>query len=168
MSVGVNKMPTIVPSNTLNRFWGKVKITANPTICWEWAGSTNKMGYGYITIKNDEGKFVKFKAHRISYYLHYNKDPHSLLVMHKCDNPKCCNPQHLDIGTDKTNADDREVKGRGNKGESNGHAKWTENQILEMRRLYSEGISTKELAEKYGTYANSIYCIVTKRYWKHI
>lgn len=77
--------------------------------CWLWTGAKNKQGYGHLKIK---GK--TYRAHRVSYELFNGKIPPGFLVMHKCDNPLCVNPNHLKLGTHKDNTQDMMEKGRDN------------------------------------------------------
>jgi len=168
MAQGLHKMP-IVSEKRCNDFWGRVKITANSDKCWEWGRNCNDKGYGYYYIgEKSQGIAAKYKAHRLAYFLHYKKDPEHLIVQHKCDNPKCCNPFHLELGTDKTNSDDKISKGRHANGEKNGHAILTEKEVLEIRKLHLEGISYNKISEIYNMKPNHIACIVLKRIWKHI
>lgn len=88
------------------------KVAVNlETGCWEWTGARHKQGYGKQTIKRSEQQV--FPAHRLAamVYLGFSIDSEEL-VCHKCDNPPCCNPEHLFIGDWKANADDMVAKGR--------------------------------------------------------
>ncbi|TXH09407.1 MAG: HNH endonuclease [Spirochaetes bacterium] len=83
--------------------------SVNPTDieeCWLWTGRTDKHGYGTIS----EGR--NYRAHRVSYVIHFGKIDNGLLVCHHCDNPSCVNPLHLFLGTIKDNNRDRDNKGR--------------------------------------------------------
>jgi hypothetical protein len=62
--------------------------------CHEWTGHRIKWGYGSFRVGNS----VK-KAHRVAYEIHVAPIPHGMLVLHSCDNPACCNPNHLSLGT---------------------------------------------------------------------
>lgn len=75
--------------------------------CWEWTGSLWSNGYGRLRYDNKHQR-----AHRVSYLLHKGLIPDGLLVCHTCDNPKCINPKHLFLGTNKDNMDDADKKGR--------------------------------------------------------
>jgi hypothetical protein len=75
--------------------------------CIEYAGYVNKDGYGRLRAGGD-----KILAHRLSYEHNVGEIPEGLLVLHKCDNPSCVNPDHLFLGTDKDNHDDAIAKGR--------------------------------------------------------
>lgn len=75
--------------------------------CWEWQGATNGHGYGQLGYN---GK--RTTAHRLSYELSNGEIPAGVLVRHTCDNPPCCNPAHLILGTHLDNAADRVARGR--------------------------------------------------------
>lgn len=76
--------------------------------CWEWQGSRDKRSnYGRIGIA-----MGKYFAHRVAWMIHTGKDPIGWHVCHQCDNPCCVRPDHLFLGTDKTNLQDMARKGR--------------------------------------------------------
>lgn len=165
----------------VERFWEKVEKTEG---CWEWTGATNndtKSGSGkrgYIGVGNK----VK-RASRVAWELTYGEIPDNLFVCHHCDNSLCVRPDHLFLGTHKENMNDRDAKGRvahGAKhgwakhpelvlrGSATGSAKFTEEQVLEIRKLYKQGVSQKELVDKYNAGRSTIHAIVHRRTWKHI
>lgn len=89
------------------RFWEKIIKSFNPEECWQWKGGTAG-GYGKFSLNSR-----KIIAHRYSYMLHNNCSiPDDVRVCHSCDNPVCCNPNHLWLGTDSDNVKDRQDKGR--------------------------------------------------------
>jgi hypothetical protein len=88
------------------RFWEKVK-KSDTNDCWEWQSTTNNKGYGTISIKGRSRL-----AHRFSYEIHNGSIPNGLNVLHRCDNPLCCNPAHLFLGTQRDNIADMVAKGR--------------------------------------------------------
>lgn len=104
----------LIGSKARIRFWSKVDkngpIHHELGQCWVWVGQTVN-GYGVMTICG-----TTFYTHRLSYIEENGSIPAGLIVMHKCDNRVCVNPEHLTIGTHQDNTDDREEKGRGLKG----------------------------------------------------
>ena len=145
----------------LKRFWSKVNRTKNG--CWEWAGSTHK-GYGEIRLNNKT-----WRAHILSYRLFNTDYKQGLCVRHKCDNPGCVNPKHLELGTTQQNTQDRVDRGRSAIGSRNGKAKLTAEDVLEIRELYTTGNYThKQLAEQFNIGRNGIWSILNRRTWRHI
>ena len=124
--------------------------------CIEWAGYRTVDGYGHIKIK---GKI--WKTHRLSYTLFIGGIPEGKCVLHKCDNPACCNPNHLFLGDWNDNNKDRATKGRSAVGERSGRAKLTDYQVGQVRELYSTGEYTQvSLGYKYGVSSHQIGMIV--------
>jgi hypothetical protein len=79
--------------------------------CWEWKGATNAKGYGRVRIN---GRLEL--AHRVAFAIWKGTtvltDVGSLLVLHSCDNPRCCNPEHLRLGSYSDNNADMIARGR--------------------------------------------------------
>lgn len=100
--------PVTHNSPPAKRFWAGVDTTGD---CWVWKGSKAGAGYGVLGID-----YKSVYAHRFSYELHFGPIPDNLCVLHKCDNPPCVNPDHLFLGTQLDNMDDRNRKGRTHKG----------------------------------------------------
>lgn len=79
--------------------------------CWEWLGRKNHHGYGRIALK---GMGASHMCHRVSWAMTRGEVREGDLVLHKCDNRICCNPEHLFIGTHRDNSKDMQSKGRSN------------------------------------------------------
>lgn len=153
------------------RFWAKVDVKGNLDECWEWQASVNiKNGYGIFGINKKN-----YSSHRIVWILENGQIPEddsyfkTLHVLHKCDNPSCCNPHHLFLGTQKDNMKDKSNKNRQLNGEKHGVHKLTEQQVLEIRQKYIPRIySQYKLAEEYNISRPQISFIVNNKQWKHI
>lgn len=141
------------------RFWSKVK-TGNLAHCWPWRGSKSDMGYGCY-------KFLGATraAHRIAYAIATESWPEDMVVRHRCDNPSCCNPSHLKIGTHADNVADRVRRKRSAYGERAGRAKLTEAQVLSIADDPRDAIT---IAKDYPVSVDTIRSIKQKRIWKHL
>lgn len=96
--------------NTKDKFFAKLKLNSLNG-CLEYTGTLDRKGYGEFSY---EGK-IRF-AHRLAYYFENGDFDQTMLVCHSCDNPKCCNPVHLFLGTHEDNMRDMVAKGRSTKG----------------------------------------------------
>ena len=136
-----------------------------PEECWEWQGQGLKTGYGAFSIGSKN-----YRAHRLSYSLAKGEIPEGKIICHSCDNRKCVNPKHLWLGTDKTNAEDREAKGRGVRlhGKDNPASKLTNSDILKIRLRDAEGISSRKIAALMGVNKSTISRLLLGETWAHI
>lgn len=143
---------------------GKFNEVPTASGCLEWVRYKNPAGYGQVRVNNK-----LWLAHRLVYTKCIADIPEGLIVMHECDNPACINPEHLKLGTHQLNVADKELKGRGNKGGANPMAKFTTEQVIEIRRRYAEGnISYAQLGREYGVNRSCIFKIVNKLHWTSI
>lgn len=133
--------------------WEKLEEEYAPMMddrgCWEWMGALNRKGYGIRTYYFPGRVQKNMTLHRVMYEKYKGPIPKGMLVCHSCDNPRCGNPGHLWLGTDRDNARDRESKGRGRQpaGERNGHALCSNTTAEVVRQMANAGIPRKELEE---------------------
>ena len=130
----------MIEQKYIDRFWTKVDKSID---CWTWTAGKMPTGYGMFNVN---GK--NYGAHRISVVLD-GRDPTGYVVMHTCDNPSCVRPDHLIVATQKDNMIDMSKKGRSHtnqaRGIDSGRHKLTEEEVIEIRRLYSIGDTKKSL-----------------------
>ena len=136
------------------------------TGCIEWQGSRDKCGYGRIW----RGGGLYGATHRFAYELKRGSIPDGLHVLHKCDNPPCCNDDHLFVGTNADNTADKVSKGRQArlKGEDQPNSKLTAGDVIELRRLFASGLSTRKAAVLFGVHRSTAKDIKTRRSWAHL
>ena len=122
--------------------------------CWEWKGTRNAAGYGFITC----GTRFWF-AHRLSLHLALGTVPRDSDVLHRCDNPPCVNPAHLYLGNDSDNQRDvAKRSGRTNQ-------RLTPNDVREIRRRHANGEGMPELARAFGVTRSNVSCVVRRISW---
>lgn len=134
------------------------------TDCWVWQGPIHSSGYGAIHY----GGRCRI-ASRVSWEIHNNQPfPKGKVACHSCDNRPCVNPYHIWPGTRQDNNADMVEKQRQARGEQNHKAKLTEHEVLEIRKLYSEGHRQPVLAMQFRVASCTIWAIVHRKTWSHI
>lgn len=183
-----------------DRFYSRYVVDSESG-CWLWMGNKHKDGYGVICGKIDGVRYVKagvnMLAHRASWILHYgdiqdNGEYHGTVVMHKCDNPSCVNPEHLMLGSQKDNVHDAISKRRNIpiratniekarikkrtakakidqteifKGENNANAKLTEDDVRKIKKLMADGIKRMHICSMFKITKSALYAIHSGRNW---
>jgi hypothetical protein len=128
-----------IKTNAKERFWQYVEKT---DYCWLWKGGGIRYGKFYDGIQD-------ILAHRYSYELHYGKIDNGLYVCHKCDNPKCVNPNN-------------------SCGEKNVNSKLREEDVLEIRKLVDAGVTGTKIAKQFHIHHATVYDIKNRKIWTHI
>lgn len=144
-------------NHDLSRFYSKVYCDPN-TGCFLWFGSVNNVGYGSFSIKVD-GKHSMRLAHRLSWEIQRGPIPEGLCVLHRCDTPRCVNPDHLFLGTKLDNNRDASRKGR----HGRGTAKISIAQAEMIRKCSEGGVSGRQLAKEFGLSPARISQIINQR-----
>ena len=136
----------------LDRFWSKVEKTQG---CWQWIGPVASHGYGRFT----RGRKWEDTAHRIAYAMSHGPIPEGMVVRHKCDNRRCCNPAHLELGSQTKNVQDMwERNGR--------KTKLTLDQAKEIKERVLAGERGIDLAAEFGVTPSTISVIKSGKQWK--
>lgn len=149
-----------------NRFRAKYVVDEG-TGCWVWTAGRTEDGYGEFRAG---GRRVL--AHRHAYTTHVGPILDDLYVLHHCDNPPCVNPDHLYLGTQFDNMQDMIARSRmpSTRGERNGRALLTEEQVQLIRSLHAPGQpgSRKRMAERFGVSESTVDAILQGRNWRHV
>lgn len=132
----------------------------SPTGCLNWTGPLTTEGYGRITFANRQ-----HTVHRLAYEIWVGEIPEGQGVLHRCDNRRCFERQHLFVGTNEDNTADRNAKGRQARGEGHARAKLTESDVRSIRASAERIV---DLAAQYGVGETAISNIRSHRSWAHV
>jgi DNA-binding XRE family transcriptional regulator len=149
------------PEMTPERFWSR---SAPDGDCWIWTGRLEH-GYGRQSYK---GKI--YKAHRLAWMLTNGAIPDGVDVCHRCDRPACVKPEHLFLASHLDNMRDMVAKGRSapisKPGARNPWAKFSDAEVLEIRRARAAGVLVQDLADRYGVSRRTIGQIALGRRYR--
>lgn len=148
-------------ANTTGRFWNMVARTQG---CWLWSGATDRHGYGVFTFGPRDQRL----AHRVAWELTNGPLAVSQCVLHDCDNPICCNPSHLFLGTRLINNQDMVQKNRQAKGTGTRQAKLTEAVVVLMRAEHTQGTPIRQLAKRFHVSPETARAAIQRQTWKHV
>lgn len=143
------------------RFWGK--LSKDVGSCWLWTAYRDAKGYGKVIIE----KRVHY-AHRIAWELTNGPIPSRLLVLHRCDIPACCNPEHLFLGTQGDNMKDMWTKGRHVPPNRRATAKLTVSDVIRIRELAATGMYQYVIAKQFGVSQTNVGQIVRRATWADV
>ena len=136
----------------------KNSVVKEPADCWMWTKCSTSEGYGRIKV---DGKVAR--THRISYEIFIGEIPEGQLIRHKCDNPACWNPSHLELGNCKENTADIWLRGRSN----SGYQKITAGIVVDIRNESFTGVSSDELAQKHELQKSYVDKIIRREVWNY-
>lgn len=152
------------------RFWSKVDRNGprHPllnTNCWQWTGCVvaryGQIGLGHPSTPGSK----RWKTHRFSWELHNGPIPEGQTVRHKCDNPLCVRPDHLEIGTQKQNVHDSILRGRRN---AFGHQKLTVDDVRVIRLQLANGLTHAEIASAFSIGRSTVTNIANNHTWSSV
>lgn len=153
------------------RFWRKVDRAAGPGACWPWTGGRKTAGYGNFCVDRRTNTFVI--AHRYAYEQVHGAIPDGMYVCHRCDNPWCCNPAHLFVGTAAENNRDMRQKGRAprvvitesrRRELSRVRGRLTEDQVRAIWGLRASRRSAMSVARELGVSYHSVHSVWRGQY----
>lgn len=140
------------------------RLVENGQGCLEFTGALDTSGYGIVWVGKNKG------AHILAYQYYKGEIPNGMLVCHHCDNPRCCNIEHLFLGTRQDNYNDMVSKNREyiRKGEEIHTCVLTEEAVLEIYKLLDEGHTQRFIGSLYGVSHSIIGQINRGVSWKHL
>lgn len=151
------------------RFWPKVQI-GSADQCWPWLAPTNGAGYGTV-FRGGKRQSNMALAHRVAFELASGQSAEGQCVCHRCDNPICCNPGHLFLGSHAENSRDMVRKGRARPGHIYGakqhSAKLTDDLVRQLRANPPAG-TMAEIGARYGLSARGINMVLRGETWRHV
>lgn len=151
------------PVDLMQRLMAKVDKSGDGG-CWNWTAAVMKKGYGVLNARR-----TYHRVHRLSYILHVGVIPEGMHVLHKCDNRRCVNPEHLFLGTQADNMTDKKLKGRAPKGSSNAAAKLKDNEVASIKTLLARGSCSQPfLARWFNVSQSAIHMIARGKNWSHL
>jgi hypothetical protein len=155
----------MVDAENFVRFMRHVELGPEVGSCWIWTGNKPDGRYGHFSV---DGKTTK--AHRWIYEQFYCQLADAEIVRHKCDNPPCVNPAHLQCGSFSDNTRDAIERGRwpDRQGEKHPLARLSESDVLTIRRRAACGETQNTLAIEYGLSRQHIGKIVRRENWRHV
>lgn len=138
------------------------------TGCIEWVKHINPDGYGMLWFNRGANR-----SHRVSWIVHNGEIPEGMHVLHKCDNRKCINPEHLFLGTNADNvadkvSKDRQARNNAPKGEDSGKTILTNDDVLMIKHYIKRGDTYRSLAMLFGVTIGTICNIKKGRSWSHL
>jgi hypothetical protein len=143
--------------NTEADFWAKVFKSDG---CWLWVGNIGSTGYGKFMYHRKH-----WSAHKLAYYFTCGPVAENVIHCHSCDNPSCCRPSHIFLGTQQDNMDDMVSKGRSLYGEKHRNVKLTEASVIKIKHSQ---LHPRMLSSEYGVSVCTIRDIIAGRTWKYL
>ncbi len=166
-----NPNQSIYIDRTKQRLLSNIEINSNG--CWNWEGFIAPSGYGKITAI----RLGVQSTHRLSWLIHKGKIPDGRWVLHTCDNKKCCNPDHLYLGTVKENVKDAMERGQFPKGPNKKKGfigskhpltELNEDKVRYIKFLCKNNFNRSEICSFFGVKKHVIGQIARNKTWKHV
>ena len=145
-------------SGWVEKFLSRIQLDES-TGCWNWVGPMNNVTqYGMMSVCSRH-----VNAHRLSWIFFNGEIPHGNKVLHKCDNRRCVNFNHLFLGDQLANIRDCISKGRFIRGESHANSTISREQVYKIRELVSSGLMQKDVAAMFSINKSTVCEIVSKK-----
>ena len=139
-----------------DRLWSNVDRRGADE-CWPWLGNRRPAGYGSI---RHDGKNITTNAAAI--IASGGVVGPGQVACHTCDNPPCCNPAHLYVGTSSSNQRDAVARGR------HSMAKLTDDDVTQICELVAAGNSYRSVGRRFGVRHGVVSSIVRGVSYTHV
>lgn len=139
----------------------KVKVTKDGK--WLWQGCFFRGKYGQAMWKGEH-----WRAHRLSYTAFVGEIPEGMCVCHKNDCPQDVNPENLFLSDNDGNMRDMVEKGRASRGSKNFNAKFTDEEVKQIRIRCQKGETKLKVSEDFNVHRSTIERICNGETWKHV
>lgn len=152
------------------RFWNKVDIRKNKEECWNYTLYISPGGYAYCRYSPYNPSSDAY-AHRIAYMLSKGAIADGLQTQHTCNNRRCCNPNHLELGDDSKNMVYMyRCRRRDVTGENNNSSILTENQVREIHKIHvkNPNLKQRQIAEIFEITQECVSMILNGKRWHSI
>ncbi len=143
------------------RLYAKLAVKGEDD-CWEWNGWRHPQGHGQIGLNG-----TLIYTHRAAWQIAYGPIPEGMYVCHKCDNPPCCNPKHLFLGTAKDNVQDMLTKRRHSHGDRHASKLSTE-RVVAIKALLAEGKTQQSVADEFNISRSMVGFIGRGQRWRYL
>lgn len=157
------------------RFWGRCDRSGGPEACWPFSGAQAPNGYGKAKMPVHGSRQTE-RTHRIAFliqngWLPKGRSKASLVIRHACDNRICCNPAHLEAGTQAQNVNEAIVRGRHvppphQVGDDHPRSRLSAEKVAIARALHAQGSSCASLARRFGVGETTMGHALAQRTWK--
>jgi hypothetical protein len=147
---------------TLSEKWEAHVTVGAADECWLWHGATGNRGHGMIGLP---GENTTTTSQRLTWLIHRGEIPEGQLVRHTCDNPPCCNPSHLLLGTTADNVADAIERSAAWKARPGGRHNRKTVDVDEIRRRRAAGESQQTIADALGVHQATISRVLRGVHW---
>lgn len=144
------------------------KFAVSADGCWRWTAARYGFGYGVVSIRDGDRRY-NVGAHRAAYEA-WNGPGSAIgsMVLHRCHNPACINPAHLELGDHAKNMRQMVDAGHSQKGVKNAFAVFDEKQVSLIRQLLRDGATLTSVARRFGVFHQTIKHIAVGSTWSHL
>lgn len=141
-----------------------VEVVEGMSACWEWTGLRSRGGYGRMRVAGGPTS----AAHRYALLTRLGSLDNAETARHHCDNPPCCNPKHLEPGSQLQNVCDRNGRARTAVGTQTRSGKLTDDDVVLIRLREYSGESCRKIAEDFPINEEAVRRVIVGNTYRHV